>query len=153
MVFGVGTQLPRRPVMMRRPNARAGGGWYLFSFEVRVCHGRVTLPCKSLRGVRAPNIVSAGHMPNSSAQFIYSIHRFKSYALFISLVHPLVQYAQIIRPSHTLKPYPQAIHPNHTPMAYAQTICPSHMPKPYTQAIRLNHNESRAMELLCSEFT
>ena len=26
-----------------------------FLFEVRVCQGRVTLPCKSLRGVRAPN--------------------------------------------------------------------------------------------------
>jgi len=26
-----------------------------FSFEVRVHQGRVTLPCKSLRGVRAPN--------------------------------------------------------------------------------------------------
>jgi len=26
-----------------------------FSFEVGMCQGRVTLPCKSLRGVRAPN--------------------------------------------------------------------------------------------------
>jgi len=26
-----------------------------FSFKVRVCQGRVTLPCRSLRGVRAPN--------------------------------------------------------------------------------------------------
>jgi len=30
VVFGVGTQLPRRPVMTRRPNAGAGGGCYLF---------------------------------------------------------------------------------------------------------------------------
>ena len=29
VVFGVGTQLPRRPVMTRRPNAGAGGGCYL----------------------------------------------------------------------------------------------------------------------------
>ena len=28
-----------------------------FSFQVRVCQGRVTLPHKSLRGVRAPNNV------------------------------------------------------------------------------------------------
>jgi len=30
VVFGVGTQLPRRPVMMRRLNAAARGGCYLF---------------------------------------------------------------------------------------------------------------------------
>jgi len=30
VVFGVGTQLPRRPVITRRPNAGAGGGCYLF---------------------------------------------------------------------------------------------------------------------------
>jgi len=30
VVFGVGTQLPRRSVMTHRPNARAGGGCYLF---------------------------------------------------------------------------------------------------------------------------
>jgi len=30
VVFGVGTQQPRRPVMTRRPNAGAGGGCYLF---------------------------------------------------------------------------------------------------------------------------
>jgi len=30
VVFGVGTQLPRRSVMTRRPHARAGGGCYLF---------------------------------------------------------------------------------------------------------------------------
>jgi len=41
--------------MTHRPNAGAGGGCYLFSFEVRMRQGRVTLPCKSLRGVRAPN--------------------------------------------------------------------------------------------------
>ena len=31
VVFGVGTQLPRRPLMTRRRNAEAGGGCYLFS--------------------------------------------------------------------------------------------------------------------------
>jgi len=37
VVFGVGTQLPTRPVMTRRPNARAGGGCYLFPLKfVRV---------------------------------------------------------------------------------------------------------------------
>jgi len=30
VVFGVGTQLPRQPVMTRRPNAGAGGGCSLF---------------------------------------------------------------------------------------------------------------------------
>jgi len=30
VVFGVGTQLPRQPVMTHRPNAGAGGGCYLF---------------------------------------------------------------------------------------------------------------------------
>jgi len=30
VVFGVGTQLPRRPVTTRCPNAGAGGGCYLF---------------------------------------------------------------------------------------------------------------------------
>jgi len=30
LVFGVGMQQPRRPVMTRRPNAGAGGGCYLF---------------------------------------------------------------------------------------------------------------------------
>jgi len=29
--FGIGTQLPRRPVMTRRSNAAAGGVCYLFS--------------------------------------------------------------------------------------------------------------------------
>ena len=36
VVFGVGTQLPRRPVMSRRPNAEAGGGCYLFPLKL-VC--------------------------------------------------------------------------------------------------------------------
>ena len=30
VVVGVGMQLPRRPVMTRRPKAGAGGGCYLF---------------------------------------------------------------------------------------------------------------------------
>jgi len=55
VVFGVGTQLARRPVLTSRPNAGAGGGCYLVSFKVGMRQGRVTLPCKSLRGVRAPN--------------------------------------------------------------------------------------------------
>ena len=62
------------------------------------------------------SIVSAGHMPNSYAQFLYPSHRFKSYALFISLTHPPIPYAQIIRPSHL-------------PKSYTQTICPNHRPK------------------------
>ena len=38
------------------PSQRRGWrGVLSFSFEVRVRQGRVTLPCKSLRGVRAPN--------------------------------------------------------------------------------------------------
>jgi len=80
-------------------------------------------------------IVSAGHTPNSYAQFIHSIHRFKSYALFISLIHPPVPYTQAIRPSHTLKTYAQTIRLSHTLKTYAQTIGPNHTPKPYTQII------------------
>jgi len=34
---------------------RSWKGFLSFSFKVRACLGRVTLPCKSLRGVRAPN--------------------------------------------------------------------------------------------------
>ena len=38
------------------PSQRRGWrGVLSFSFEVDVRQGRVTLPCKSLRGVRAPN--------------------------------------------------------------------------------------------------
>jgi len=38
------------------PSQRRGWrGLLSFSFEVRVRQGRVTLPCKSLQGVRAPN--------------------------------------------------------------------------------------------------
>jgi len=38
------------------PSQRWGWrGVLSFSFEVRVRQGRVTFPCKSLRGVRAPN--------------------------------------------------------------------------------------------------
>jgi len=36
VVVGVGTQLPRRPVMTRRPNPVAGGGCYLFPSKL-VC--------------------------------------------------------------------------------------------------------------------
>jgi len=36
VVFGVGTLLPRRPVMSRRPNAGAGGGCCLFPLKL-VC--------------------------------------------------------------------------------------------------------------------
>jgi len=36
VVFGVGTQLPRQPVMTRRPNAGAGGWCYLFPSKL-VC--------------------------------------------------------------------------------------------------------------------
>jgi len=36
-----------------------GWSWVLsFSFEVHACRGRVTLPCKSFRGVCAPNTSS-----------------------------------------------------------------------------------------------
>jgi len=39
------------------PSQRRGWrGVLSFFFEVRVRQGRVTLPCKSLRGVRSPNI-------------------------------------------------------------------------------------------------
>jgi len=55
VVFGVGTQLLMRPVMMPRSNPWAGDGCYLLFFEVGVSPGRVTLMTKSLRGVRAPN--------------------------------------------------------------------------------------------------
>jgi len=43
-----------------------------FSFEVRVRQGRVTLPCKSLRGVRAPNSMKEVTM---SSKWIRCIHR------------------------------------------------------------------------------
>jgi len=53
-------------------------GWicvFSFSFEVRVCQGRVTLPCKSLRGVRAPNTSSPlrSVLPEYSMSIIQSI--------------------------------------------------------------------------------
>jgi len=47
--IGVGTQLPRRPAMTRHPKAGAGGGCYLFSFEVRPCEGRVICPVNPYR--------------------------------------------------------------------------------------------------------
>jgi len=38
------------------PSQRQGwSGVLSFSFKVRVCQGRVTLPCKSSQGVRPPN--------------------------------------------------------------------------------------------------
>jgi len=41
------------------PSQRRGWrGVLSFSFEVGMRQGRVTLPCKSLRGVRAPNTIS-----------------------------------------------------------------------------------------------
>jgi len=39
------------------PQRRGWRGVLSFFFEVRVREGRVTLPCKSLRGVRAPNTI------------------------------------------------------------------------------------------------
>ena len=49
------------------PSQRRGWrGVLSFSFEVRVCQGRVTLPCKSLQGVRAPNRVVAQYTVNRS---------------------------------------------------------------------------------------
>ena len=43
------------------PSQRRGWrGVLSFSFEVRVRQGRVTFPCKSLQGVRAPNSVADG---------------------------------------------------------------------------------------------
>jgi len=59
--------------MTRRPNAGAGGGCYLFSFEVGMHQGSVTLPSKSLRGVRAPNRFTCFHMhkvPNGRLAYI-----------------------------------------------------------------------------------
>jgi len=58
VVFGVATELARRPVMTRTSQRRGWRGVLSFFFEVRVREGRVTLPCKSLRGVRAPNTSS-----------------------------------------------------------------------------------------------
>jgi len=50
-----------------------------FSFEVCVRQGRVTLPCKSLRGVRAPNTSSPLRTvrPECSTSIIQSIFLFK----------------------------------------------------------------------------
>ena len=55
VVFGVGTQLPRRPVMRCCPKAGAGGGCYLYSSKFVGISRRVYLSQKSLRGVCAPN--------------------------------------------------------------------------------------------------
>jgi len=68
VVFGVGRQLPRWPLMTRRPNGGASGV-ISFSFEVRACQGRLSLPCKSLRGIRAPNMSS----PHRSVRPEYSM--------------------------------------------------------------------------------
>ena len=75
VVFGVGTQRPRRPVITRRPNTRAGGECYLFPSKLVVCQGRVTLPRTSLRGVRAPNTSSTLRSvpPEYSMSIIQSI--------------------------------------------------------------------------------
>jgi len=39
---------------------RGWSGVLSLAFEVPACQGRVTLPCKSLRGVRAPNTLAFG---------------------------------------------------------------------------------------------
>ena len=74
VVFGVGRQLPRWPLMMRRPNAGARGV-ISFSFEIRACQGRLSLPCKSLQGIRAPNASSPlrSVRPEYSTSIIQSI--------------------------------------------------------------------------------
>ena len=46
------TQVPSDDAASQSPGWR---GVLSFSFDGCVCQGRVTLPCKSLRGVRAPN--------------------------------------------------------------------------------------------------
>jgi len=50
-----------------------------FSFKVRACQGRVTLHCKSLRGVRAPNMSSPlrSVRPEYSRSIIQSIFNFE----------------------------------------------------------------------------
>ena len=51
------------------PSQRRGWwGVFSFSFEVRVRQGRVTLPCKSSRGVRAPNSMSTAFKPPNDRQ-------------------------------------------------------------------------------------
>jgi len=58
------------------PSQRRGWrGVLSFSFEVRLRQGRVTLPCKSLRGVRAPNTSSPlrSFRPEYSMSIIQSI--------------------------------------------------------------------------------
>jgi len=59
--FGVGTQQPRGRVTTSHPNAVPTPGLeggVIFSFKVCACQHRVTLPCKSSLGVRAPNMSS-----------------------------------------------------------------------------------------------
>jgi len=54
------------------PSQRRGWRWVLsFSFEVRACQGRVTLPCKSLQGVHAPNTVG---VPTPQVANLLSLH-------------------------------------------------------------------------------
>jgi len=62
------------------PSQRRGWrGVLSFFFEVYVRQGRVTLPCKSLRGVRAPNTSSPlrSFRPEYSTSNIQSIFHFK----------------------------------------------------------------------------
>jgi len=64
------------------PSQRRGSrGVLSFSFEVRMRQGRVTLPCKSLRGVRPPNMSSPlrSVRPECSMSIIQSIFLFELY--------------------------------------------------------------------------
>jgi len=59
---------------------RGWRGVLSFSFKVRMRQGRVTLPCKSLRGVRAPNTSSPlrSVRPEYSMSIIQSFHLISS---------------------------------------------------------------------------
>jgi len=88
------------------PSQRRGWmGVLSFSFEVRVHQGRVTLPCKSLRGVPAPNrtILRTPLKPSSC-----SLYKLSLPALPSSLHNPFPNHNHIVDPP---------AHPNRTPTA------------------------------------
>jgi len=77
------------------PSQRWGWrGVLSFSFEVHVHQGRVTLPCKSLRGVRAPNTNMVLARSLNVLHLIFSPD--PSYILYFPVIsHSLIQLKQI----------------------------------------------------------
>ena len=79
-----------------------------FSFEVRMRQGRVTLPCKSLRGVRAPNRLRLGRQDKESLQAPFTPSRCELGCPPISKGPPALPGAQGRFFAPSLSPVPHA---------------------------------------------